>query len=80
MASKEDCIRAATRAGATPDEARAIVDRMYKDKQAMRQQGHAGNAERELARVVREQAADERLQKALERKAWRGHADQHLRP
>jgi len=52
MASKEDCIRAAVRAGATSDEAREIVNRLFTEREAMRQAGHAMNAERELARRV----------------------------
>jgi len=68
MATKEDCIRAAVRAGATSDEARDLVNRLFSEREAMRQAGHAVNAERELARRALGIADEERLQKLRERK------------
>jgi len=41
MASKDDCIRAAMRAGATQAEARDLVSKLFAEKAAMKAAGHA---------------------------------------
>jgi hypothetical protein len=68
MATKQDCIASAVRAGATPDEARRIVETMHAEAQQMKAQGRLSAMEKELARKIMDAGDADRLQAARERK------------
>lgn len=68
MASKDDCIRAAARAGATPEEATALVDAMFDEKRALAASGVVAGAEKQLAARVGEMAEASKIQALLRRK------------
>lgn len=68
MASRDDCIKAAVRAGAAPQEAMAIVDGLLAEAKILQAEGKAMGLEKELAARVRQAGDEERLRTVLERK------------
>ena len=68
MAHKDDCIRAAMKAGATRNEAEGIVDAIHHEAKLARAEGKVANVEREVASRMMQRFDAERVQKARERK------------
>ena len=68
MASRLDCINAAARAGAAPEEAARIVDMMLGEAKALQAMGNSGRLEQLLGARVMDAAGAERLRTAQQRK------------
>ena len=68
MAGRDECIRAAIKAGATRDEAEGIVDAIRHEAKLARAEGAVANVEREVAKRMVQRFDAERVQTARERK------------
>ena len=68
MATKQDCMNAAIRAGATVDEARDIVASVVEEAKLLKAAGVVAGAEKELAAKIMQRAEAARVQTLIRRK------------